>query len=114
MIGGIRNNPREVAELLGLPALTIPIMGMCLGYPAQEIEQKPRLPLQAYIHEERYQKEAIPQALEEYETLSAAYYERRTKGKQTDGWTKQMAHYVNKPRRVHMKDFVKEQGIDLS
>jgi nitroreductase len=114
MIGGIRNNPREVAEHLNLPPLTIPIMGMCLGYPAQEIEQKPRLPLQVYIHEERYQTEGIKDALEDYEKQSAAYYERRTKGKQTDGWTKQMAHYVNKPRRVHMKDFVKEQGIDLS
>ncbi|MDH4617908.1 oxygen-insensitive NADPH nitroreductase [Brevibacillus sp. AY1] len=114
MIGGIRNNPREVAELLDLPPLTIPIMGMCLGYPAQEVEQKPRLPQQAYIHEERYQKEGIKAALEDYESLSAAYYERRSNGKQTDGWTKQMAHYVNKPRRVHMKEFVKEQGIQLN
>lgn len=111
MIGGIRNNPREVAELLELPPLTIPIMGMCLGYPAQDVEQKPRLPKQAYIHEERYQKEGIKGALAEYESLSSAYYERRTNGKHTDGWTKQMAHYVNKPRRVHLKEFVREQGI---
>jgi len=114
MIGGIRNNPREVANLLNLPPLTIPIMGMCLGYPAQDIEQKPRLPLQVYIHEEHYQTDGIQAALEDYESITAEYYERRTRGKQTDGWTKQMAHYVNKPRRIHMKEFVKEQGIQLN
>ncbi|HZG80986.1 MAG TPA: oxygen-insensitive NADPH nitroreductase [Brevibacillus sp.] len=113
MIGGIRNNPREVADLLELPPLTYPIMGMCLGYPAQDIEQKPRLPMRAYIHEEHYHTDGIRDAMQEYEEISAAYYERRTKGKQTDGWTKQMAHYVNKPRRVHMKEFVQGQGFRL-
>ncbi|WP_400163607.1 oxygen-insensitive NADPH nitroreductase [Brevibacillus sp. TJ4] len=114
MIGGIRNNPRGVADVLGLPSLTIPIMGMCLGYPDQDVEQKPRLPKRAVFHEERYQSEGIAEALEEYERISADYYERRTRGKVTDGWTKQMADYVNKPRRTHMKQFVEEQGYKLT
>ena len=114
MIGGIRNNPRDVAEVLGLPPLTIPIMGMCLGYPDQEVEQKPRLPKRAVFHEERYQTEVLPEALAEYERISAEYYERRTKGKVTDGWTKQMADYVNKPRRTHLKQFIEEQGYKLT
>lgn len=114
MIGGIRNNPRDVADLLGLPPLTIPIMGMCLGYPAQEVEQKPRLPKRAVFYEERYQAEVLPEALEEYERISADYYQRRTKGKVTVGWTKQMADYVNKPRRTHMKQFIEEQGFKLT
>lgn len=114
MIGGIRNNPRGVASVLGLPELTIPIMGMCLGYPAQEIEQKPRLPKRAVIHEERYQTDGLLNALEEYERISAEYYARRSKGQRTDGWTKQMADYVNKPRRTHMKAFIEEQGIKLT
>lgn len=44
MIGGIRDNPEEVTALLKLPRYTMPIMGMCLGYPAEEPVQKPRLP----------------------------------------------------------------------
>lgn len=114
MIGGIRNNPRDVAEVLGLPALTIPIMGVCLGYPAQDIPQKPRLPKQAVIHQERYHTELIPEALKEYEETTAAYYIQRTNGQRTEGWTKQMADYLSKPRRPHVTPFIKEQGMRLT
>ncbi|MGL4716208.1 MAG: oxygen-insensitive NADPH nitroreductase, partial [Aeromonas sp.] len=43
-IGGIRNHPVEVSELLDLPHQVIPLFGLCLGHPAQHPEQKPRLP----------------------------------------------------------------------
>jgi len=114
MIGGIRNNPREVANVLGLPTLTVPLMGMCLGYPAQDVQQKPRLPKRAVIHEERYQTERIAGALEEYEQTTSEYYSERTNGQRTDGWTKQMADYLNKPRRAHVTPFIKEQGMRLT
>lgn len=38
-IGGIRNNPAEVSEVLGLPHQVIPLFGLCLGHPAQRPEQ---------------------------------------------------------------------------
>lgn len=114
MIGGIRNKPRDVADVLGLPELTIPIMGMCLGYPAEDVPQKPRLPQRAVIHQERYQTERIPEALEEYEQISSEYYSQRSNGQRTEGWTKQMADYVNKPRRAHVTRFIKEQGMRLT
>ena len=44
-IGGIRNQIQAVTELLELPELVYPVFGMCLGYPAQDPEVKPRLPL---------------------------------------------------------------------
>lgn len=114
MIGGIRNNPREVANVLGIPELTIPIMGMCLGYPAKDVQQKPRMPQRAVIHQERYQTELIPEALEEYERTSSEYYSQRSNGQRTEGWTKQMADYVSKPRRAHVTQFIREQGMRLT
>ncbi|MEJ8544520.1 oxygen-insensitive NADPH nitroreductase [Brevibacillus borstelensis] len=113
MIGGIRNQPEDVARLLQLPELTAPIMGMCLGYPDQDVEQKPRLPQRAVIHEEEYRTEHLPAALEEYEAISAEYYSRRTKGELTEGWTRQMADYLKKPRRQHLGDFLRQQGFPL-
>ena len=44
-IGGLRNNIAEVADLLELPDLVYPVFGMCLGYPDQNPEVKPRLPV---------------------------------------------------------------------
>jgi FMN reductase (NADPH) len=34
-IGGIRNNPDKVSQLLKLPDKVYPVFGMCLGYPDQ-------------------------------------------------------------------------------
>ncbi|MDN6228585.1 MAG: oxygen-insensitive NADPH nitroreductase, partial [Enterobacterales bacterium] len=43
-IGGLRNNIEEVTQLLKLPQNVLPLMGLCLGYPATNPAQKPRLP----------------------------------------------------------------------
>jgi nitroreductase len=114
MIGGIRNNPDRVKELLGLPEYTIPIMGMCLGYPSQEPWQKPRTPQNIVVHHNQYSpKEEIVNGLKKYEEISSDYYRRRTNGERTDGWTKQMAQYLSNPRRAHMKEFIKKQGFNF-
>jgi nitroreductase len=113
MIGGIRNHPEGVVDILKLPPLTIPIMGMCLGYPSDDPWQKPRLPQKVVVHEEFYQTDHLIAGLEEYEAISADYYTRRTAGKRTEGWTKQMAEYLSKPRRASLKQFIMNQGIEL-
>jgi len=114
MIGGIRNNPDEVKELLGLPRYTIPIMGICLGYPDQEPWQKPRTPKETVVHYNQYHsKEEIVSKLEVYEEISADYYKRRTNGVRDEGWTKQMSKYLSRPRRAHLKEFIKNQGFNF-
>ncbi|MHB1653837.1 MAG: oxygen-insensitive NADPH nitroreductase [Desulfitobacteriaceae bacterium] len=114
LIGGIRNQLADVAKLLEVPELVIPIVGMCLGYPADEPWQKPRLPQRAVVHEEVYHKDELPARLDEYDAVSADYYTRRTSGQKTSGWTRQMAEYLSKPRRPHLKEFILKQGIKLT
>ncbi|MEQ9565527.1 MAG: oxygen-insensitive NADPH nitroreductase, partial [Pseudomonadales bacterium] len=53
-IGGIRNNPQQVSDLLDLPDFVYPVFGLCLGYPAQNPETKPRLPRSAWVKENSY------------------------------------------------------------
>ena len=53
-IGAIRNHPLDVIELLELPPLVFPISGMTLGWPEGEHKPRPRLPLEAVLHWERY------------------------------------------------------------
>lgn len=113
MIGGIRNQPDKISELLDLPELVIPIMGMCLGYPAQDVWQKPRLPKRVVVHHDKYKTDHILGGLEEYEAISADYYTRRTNGLRTDGWTKQMADYLAVPRRPNLSKFIKSKGFDF-
>ena len=44
-IGAIRNDPKQTCLLLDLPQHTYPLFGMCIGWPAQDPEIKPRLPI---------------------------------------------------------------------
>ncbi|MGB1106796.1 MAG: oxygen-insensitive NADPH nitroreductase, partial [Candidatus Puniceispirillaceae bacterium] len=43
-IGALRNDPARVTELLDLPQQVYPVFGLCLGFPDQDPEVKPRLP----------------------------------------------------------------------
>jgi nitroreductase len=113
MIGGIRNNLEEVKHVLNLPSYTYPMMGMCLGYPDQDIWQKPRLPQSVVVHLEQYHSDQMIDGLQEYEKVTADYYTWRTKGQRTFGWTKYMAEYLSNPRRPNVTSFLKSQGFKI-
>ncbi len=55
-IGGLRNNIEAVTELLKLPQHVLPLFGLCLGWPADNPDLKPRLPASILVQE--YIKEA--------------------------------------------------------
>lgn len=109
-IGGLRNKPAEVSELLGLPKLVYPIFGMCIGMPDQEPLQRPRLPLEAVYHENRYTNNSS--AVEAYDETIRDYMHVRTGGKVDTTWTKEMAAKAQRPRK-HMKAFLNSQGYEV-
>lgn len=113
MIGGIRNEAEEVAKLLKLPPYTVPIMGMCVGYPDQAPEQKPRLLKPTIYHEEVYQLEGLTDNLSTYNQISEAYYLKRANSKKNTGWIKQMQAYFGKIRRAKLTKFINDQGFSL-
>ena len=82
-IGGLRNNLREVCELLEIPERVIPLFGLVVGYPAKINEQKPRLPLEHIYHENVYEvnKDVLQKQLEAYNETVRNYYVKRTGGK---------------------------------
>lgn len=113
MIGGIRNDLDEITRLLKLPEYVIPIMGMCLGYPAEEPGQKPRLPQYGVVFEDEYNIDVIEKALLEYEEVSSDYYKKRTNNQKSKGWTTLMSEYISTQRRAYLKDYIIRRGIKL-
>ena len=111
-IGGIRNNPAQVSELLKLPENVYPVFGLCLGYPAQDPECKPRLPLDMVLMEEEYQPINQP-LMDEYDQIMRDYYDRRPGGKLNRCWSQDMAALLGKESRPHMKAFLEKQGFKL-
>lgn len=76
-IGGIRNHPEAVAEVLGLPEGVFGVFGMCLGYPdpAEGAEVKPRLPQEAVLHFETYNLATQREQVDRYEQRIAEFYQ---------------------------------------
>src|SRR5690606_23971682 len=73
-IGGVRNHPREISDLLQLPTGVYPVFGLCLGYPDQNPELKPRLPLSVVLKEDAYNDAGDEAAIAEYDEQIREYY----------------------------------------
>ena len=112
-IGGIRNAPDEVTQLLGLPRLVIPLFGLCIGVPAHASEPKPHLPLSMLLHEECYQCELDRAALAEYDAQMAHYYASRSSNHKQQNWSSQVRSILAKQSRPFMLSYLQRQGFAL-
>jgi nitroreductase len=112
-IGGIRNDPERVGTLLDLPDQVYPVFGFCLGYPAQDPEVKPRLPLSVILKEERYRETDDPDGIRLYDEKLRRYYRMRTGGTKDSCWTKEMSALVGRESRPHMRGFLQSRGFSM-
>ncbi|MBL0519777.1 oxygen-insensitive NADPH nitroreductase [Aeromonas enteropelogenes] len=112
-IGGIRNHPVEVSELLGLPHQVIPLFGLCLGHPAQQPEQKPRLPKALVVHQDRYQQTLDRDLLAHYDEQILAYYQARSSNNKQQTWSSQIRAILGKESRPFMLGFLQSRGFNL-
>ncbi|WP_165855727.1 oxygen-insensitive NADPH nitroreductase [Marinobacter sp. JSM 1782161] len=112
-IGGIRNNPAEVSELLRLPEHVYPVFGLCLGYPDQSPEVKPRLPIEAVLKEDYYQDAQDEPLVAAFDSTMRDYYHSRTGGTKDTTWSEQLKPLFTSKLRPHMSDFLKQRGFGL-
>lgn len=112
-IGAVRNHPHELAALLGLPRGVIPLFGLCLGYPAQDPEPKPRLPAALMFWENRYPARQDEAMMADYDARVCHYYQTRTGGTKDMSWTGQIGDTLAREARPFMLAFLHEQGFCL-
>ncbi len=110
-IGGIRNNPQLLADLLDLPDQVYPVFGMCLGWPAIDPEVKPRFPVASILHQEKYQIEKVESDVAAYDEQMKEYYESRDKNNRLSDWSTQTAKAVQLKKREHMLSFLQKRGL---
>jgi nitroreductase len=111
-IGGVRNDPQAVSELLELPELVYPVFGMCLGYPAQAPEVKPRLPLSVVLKQDRYQDPDSLEGIKQYDRELRAYYQTRTGGRKDSSWSEEVKGWAAKAR-PHLRAFLTGRGFTM-
>ena len=120
-IGSIRNNPREVIELLGLPKLVFPITGMTVGYTVEQPRLRPRLPLREILHHEQYHPPIYETLLEyDQEMINTGIYENRQvpiPGKSEEmedyGWMEHSARRASQVVRPFLREILEEQGFEV-
>lgn len=110
-IGGIRNQIARVSELLELPDLVYPVFGMCIGYPDQDPEVKPRLPLSVVLKQDSYDDSTDADSIREYDLRVRDYYRSRTGGNKEMSWSEQISGMLVKEARPHMLDFLHSKGF---
>ncbi|MEL7895388.1 oxygen-insensitive NADPH nitroreductase [Vreelandella neptunia] len=110
-IGGIRNNPQEVSDLLRLPKHVYPVFGMCLGYPEQEPEVKPRLPVEAVLKEDYYTEDC--EQVEAFDTTMQVYYQARSSSNKDTDWSRNLKPLFDNKLRPHMRDFLIKRGFEM-
>lgn len=111
-IGGLRNNCTRVTEMLEIPKRCFPIFGMCLGWPAQDPEVKPRLPLGVTHSVDKYDTSKDVELIAQYDEQMSNYYRTRTGGKKDTNWTSDMEKLLQRESRPYMREFLHNQGLN--
>ena len=110
-IGGIRNAPTEISDLLNLPEGVAPMFAITIGIPDEANEVKPRLPVEAIIHENGYDGDKYDEILPAYDKTLNDYYMSRGSNQKDAAWSDSMASFLGSPRRTHMKEFLNKRGF---
>ncbi|WP_342506836.1 oxygen-insensitive NADPH nitroreductase [Sporosarcina sp. FSL K6-2383] len=113
-IGGVRNAPEEISILFNLPTGVAPLFAMTIGVPDEANEVKPRLPIEAILHENNYDYDKYKDIIPIYDEIMNDYYQGRGSNQKNAAWSDSMAQFLGTPKRTHMKDFLKKQGFEFN
>lgn len=108
-VGGIRNHISKVAELLQLPPFVFPLFGMCIGYAAEAPLLRPRLPLEAVLHENVYESTKQLDCIQQYNEVMESYVLERSNGRQKFNWSEAMAKRLEGKQREDILSFLNNQ-----
>ncbi|WP_455683655.1 NADPH-dependent oxidoreductase [Thomasclavelia sp.] len=113
-IGDIRLHALTVIEELNLPKYVVPMLGLCIGYPAENPDIKPRFPKEAVYFEEKYNPNLAP-LLEQYDEIYAKYLKERPWNNRMGNWTQLAADFYKPPYNHYpeVSRMLRQQGFLL-
>jgi len=117
-IGALRNNPPEVARIVGLPTGAFGVFGMCVGYASTTAasEVKPRLPQDVVLHHDVYDATGEQAHRAAYDALIGAFSARNDMA--ADTWTRRvigrMGKIASMGGRDKMAAALRAMGFELN
>lgn len=116
VLGSINNEPKKLVEVLELPKLTYPVLGLQLGHPAQSPQLKPRLPLEFTVFDDKYPADFPLAEFEDYDKSVHQYYDLRDTNRRVDEFTTQIGSNklaTQKSSRDEIMAAIQAQGLCL-
>ena len=87
----------------------LPLFGLCLGWPADNPDLKPRIPAAMLVHENHYQP-VNQDVLNHYDEELANYYMTRGSNNRRDTWTDHIRRTIIKENRPFILEYLHKQG----
>jgi hypothetical protein len=114
--GSILNDSARICEVLQLPELTFPVVGLGIGYPGQSPQLKPRMEMRLRVFENSYKRfDSYLEEIKEYDEEMQTYYDLRDANRRLDSFSNQVVARLLNPalKRQQMLNTVRAQGFDL-
>ena len=121
-LSAVRNHADEISRMLGLPDHVFPVAGVAAGYPAKKRRITPRLPLDAFVHVDRYDDGGFEQWIASYDARRHAALpldpdRQRDPGRfgraEFYGWSEDKARQVAASERDDFGDFVRSKRFRI-
>lgn len=115
--GNIHNDTKKVIELLKLPKLTYPAVGVGFGIINQNPQLKPRMDIKTKTFENSYKIfDSYLDEISDYDKLMTSYYDLRDNGKRSDSFSSQVERKQggSVANRNEMFNTLKDQGFVLN
>lgn len=121
ILGSVINDVNRMIDLLDLPRLVYPVLGLAIGHPAQDPPMKPRMPRPAQIFLDSYGRSDTPgtpdQALKDFdETVKLYYRDLRHMDAPRKTFSRIIADKACNPKEDHepMLPSIQAQGFDMT
>lgn len=116
-LGSILNDTDKIIEILKLPKLTFPVVGVAFGYSNQEPQLKPRMDMNLRLFENEYKEfENYMEEIEDYDEEMQTYYDLRDANRRVDSFSKQVIDKLENvlENRIKILNSAIKQGFDLN
>lgn len=109
-IGAVRNDADALIDLLHLPPLVFPLVGLCVGHIKNPAQQRPRLPLETFRFDETYGTPDMKAAIGTYDETLLAHWQKvgRPEGQ---AWSDSITAYSDHNYRPHLGKALLRQGF---
>lgn len=117
ILGSIKDDPAKLVQVLNMPKMTLPLLGIQVGVPDQKPQLKPRLPLRFTCFENQYPREFDVNQLKDYDSHVTQYYDLRDANRRIDSFTKQIngkkLNLGAPSKRDELAKVIQQQGFAL-